>query len=48
MKLSKIQRDIYLAQRAVGDARAAQRGPEKLAKRVVRRRVTRAVFRLFR
>lgn len=45
--LSQLQRDSYLVSRAAGDAHAAERGPEPLVKRIVRRKVTRAAFRLF-
>lgn len=44
----KIERDVYLADRTALDVRAAMRGPVPLAKRLIRRRVTRSVFRLFR
>jgi hypothetical protein len=44
--LSQLRRTLYLSQRAMGDYQAAQRG--RLAKRLVRRSVTRSVFRLFR
>lgn len=43
-----IQRTSYLVSRASGDAHAAARGPGPLAKRIVRRKVTAAVFRAFR
>jgi hypothetical protein len=42
----KLQRTLYLTQRAMGDYQAAQRG--KLAKRLVRRSVVRSLFRLLR
>lgn len=42
--LRKIQRDAYLVSRAAGDLNAAQRGPEVLAKRLIRRRATRSIF----
>ena len=41
--LRDLQRALYLAQRSTGDVRAAQRG--RLAKRVVRRQVTRRLMR---
>ncbi len=41
--LSSVQRDSYQLSRATGDVRAAQRG--QLVKRLVRRRVTRGLFR---
>ena len=47
MNLAKLQRTLYLAQRSVGDVRAARRGPDVLAKRVARRTVTRNLFRIF-
>lgn len=46
--LTQLQRDSYLMSRAAGDARAAERGPVPLAKRLVRRQVTRAIFRALR
>jgi hypothetical protein len=46
--LSQVRRNLYLTQRALGDAQAASRGPGPYAKRIVRRRVTRAAFWLFR
>jgi hypothetical protein len=42
----RAQRDLYLAQRTMGDIDAAQRG--KLGKRLLRRSLTRSLFRLFR
>ena len=45
---SRIERDVYLADRTALDVRAAARGPRPLAKRLVRRSVTRRLFRLFR
>jgi hypothetical protein len=42
--LSQYQRNLYLASRALGTVRAAGRGPGPLAKRLVRRRVTRVLF----
>jgi hypothetical protein len=44
----QIRRDLYLTQRAMGTVQAAGRGPRPLAKRLVRRSVTRSLFRLFR
>lgn len=40
-RLSQAQRDLYLAQRTAGDARALARGrlPERLLKRVYHRQV---------
>lgn len=46
--LGQIQRDAYLTSRAAGDAKAAERGPGPLAKRIVRRQLTRAIFRAIR
>ena len=46
--LSQIRRAMYFGQRDIGDFQAAERGPVPLAKRLVRRRVTRSIFRLFR
>lgn len=45
---NQARRDMYLSQRAMGDLSAASRGPLPLAKRLVRRKVTRSLFRLFR
>ena len=47
MNLEDIRRALYFAQRGIGDVQAAQRGPDILAKRLVRRSVTRALFRAF-
>ncbi len=44
----RVERDVYLADRTSLDVRAAMRGPAPLARRLVRRKVTRAVFRMFR
>lgn len=46
--LRQFQRMAYLASRTTGDVRAAQRGPEVLAKRLIRRRATRSLFSAFR
>lgn len=46
--LAQFQRDTYLASRTAGDLRAARRGPGPLAKRLVRRSLTRALFRALR
>jgi hypothetical protein len=46
MNLEQIRRILYFSQRTIGDVQAAQRGPDKLVKRVVRRQVTRSIFRL--
>ena len=44
--LEEIRRSMYLGQRTIGDYQAARRGV--LAKRLLRRSVTRSLFRLFR
>lgn len=44
--LTQLRRTLYLAQRDIGDAQAAGRGPKPLAKRIARRKVTRSLFRL--
>lgn len=46
--LSQLQRDSYLISRAAGDVRAAGRGPKPLARRLVRRSLTRAFFQALR
>jgi hypothetical protein len=43
---SQIQRNLYLTQRLMGDGKALSRGT--LPKRLVRRRLTRSLFRLLR
>jgi hypothetical protein len=43
-----IERDVYLADRTSLDVRAAQRGSAPLAKRLIKRTVTRSVFRALR
>jgi len=43
---SQTRRTLYKTQRAMGDGQAAKRGT--LPKRLVRRSVTRSLFRLFR
>ena len=45
---NQVRRDLYLTQRTMGDVGAAQRGPQVLAKRLVRRDLTRALFRVLR
>jgi hypothetical protein len=42
------RRDLYLAQRTMGDVSAAQRGPVPLAKRLIRRDLTREFFKVLR
>ena len=46
--LEQIRRDMYLGQRSIGDFEAAQRGPDVLAKRIIRRKATGGFFRLLR
>lgn len=46
--LRRAQRDAYLTSRTLGDVSAALRGPDVLARRLVRRSVTRNLFRLLR
>jgi hypothetical protein len=41
----RVERDVYLADRTALDARAAVRGPGPLARRLVRRSVTRTIMR---
>jgi hypothetical protein len=43
-----IERDAYLADRSALDVRAAARGPAPLARRLIRRKVTRTGFSLLR
>lgn len=43
-RTEQVRRDLYLAQRTIGDVQAAQRGPDVLAKRLVRRRVRRSLL----
>ena len=45
---NQTRRNLYFAQRSMGDASAAMRGPAPIAKRLVRRKVTRRAFGLFR
>lgn len=47
-QLEQIRRALYFTQRGIGTFQAAERGPGPLARRIVRRRVTRSLFRLFR
>lgn len=44
MSTRKLQRELYLAQRTLGDVRAAQNG--RLGKRVARRYLVRSIFRM--
>lgn len=46
--VTQVRRDLHLTERALGDAQAARRGPEALVRRVARRQIARALFRLFR
>jgi hypothetical protein len=46
--LKQVQRDAYLISRAAGDLSAARRGPATLGKRLVRRDLTRTLFRILR
>jgi hypothetical protein len=46
MSLAQLQRALYFAQRTIGDARAARRGPDVLARRIARRLITREAFRI--
>lgn len=45
-KLEQTRRALYLTQRTIGDVQAAQRG--RLARRLVRRSLVRALFRALR
>ena len=46
--LQQIQRDAYLVSRTAGDINAAERGPDVLAKRIIRRKATRGFFQILR
>jgi hypothetical protein len=46
--LKQVQRDAYLISRTAGDLSAAQRGPAVLGRRLARRDLTRAFFRVLR
>lgn len=46
--VTQVRRALYKTQRGLGDVQAAERGPQVLAKRIARRKATRAMFRLFR
>ena len=46
--LSQIRRSSYFLSRDIGDWQAAARGPKPLAKRLIRRKLTRALFRSLR
>jgi hypothetical protein len=45
---NQARRDLYLTQRTMGDVSAAQRGPGALGRRLARRDLTRAFFRVLR
>ena len=42
--LEQLRRNLYLAQRGIGDGQAAARGPAPIVKRIARRKATRSVF----
>jgi hypothetical protein len=44
MSIESVRRGLYRSQRALGSYQAARRGPAVLAKRIVRRHVTRALL----
>jgi hypothetical protein len=44
----QVRRSLYKTQRLMGDAEAAQRGPAVLGRRLARRDLTRAFFRVLR
>jgi hypothetical protein len=41
---NKIRRALYFTQRTMGDISAAKRGPDVLAKRLIRRQLTRSTW----
>lgn len=43
--LELFRRALYLSQRSISDYQALRKGPDALAKRIVRRKVTAAAFR---
>lgn len=43
--LETVRRALYFTQRSIGDVQAAQRGPTKLAKRLLRRQERRVIGR---
>jgi hypothetical protein len=45
---NQTRRSAYLLSRDMGDVSAARRGPAPLAKRLVRRSITRSLFRMLR
>lgn len=45
MTLEQLRRLLYKSQQRIGDYQAAERGPDVLAKRLIRRSITRAIFR---
>jgi len=42
----QVRRGLYKTQRTMGDVEAAERGPRPLARRLVRRSLTREFFRM--
>lgn len=46
--LERLRRDLYFTQRSIGDWQAAKRGVKPIGKRLVRRSLTRALFRRIR
>jgi hypothetical protein len=42
--LRSLEKGLYLASRTVGDINAAKRGPDVLAKRVVKRQIHRGIL----
>jgi len=46
--LEQVRRTLYKTQRLIGDGQAARRGAVPLARRLIRRRLTRDLFRLLR
>lgn len=46
--LTRVRRGSYFLSRDLGDVQAGMRGPVPLGRRLVRRSVTRRMFRLFR
>ena len=46
--LERIRRGLYKTQRTIGDVQAARRGSAVLGRRLVRRDLTRAFFRMLR
>jgi hypothetical protein len=46
--LRRVQRDLYLGSRLVGDVNAGRNGPEVLARRIVKRAIHRRMIGLLR